>query len=88
MSFHQQLKLLLYQICSISPQQPSLLLSEVFQHLLSITMPPSRVSSATTGTDTWHQNERLIRRLYQDERQTLEQVKQTMETEYNFPQMP
>ncbi|ROV94878.1 hypothetical protein VSDG_07108 [Cytospora chrysosperma] len=48
----------------------------------------SRVASATAGTDPWRQNERLIRKLYQDERKTLEQVKLTMETEYNFPKIP
>lgn len=51
-------------------------------------MPTSRVASATAGTDPWRHNERLIRKLYQDERKTLEQVKLIMETEYNFPQIP
>lgn len=58
------------------------------QYLLSITMPPSGVPIAPAGNNPWRQNERLIRRLYQDERRTLEQVKQTMETEYNFPHVP
>ncbi|ROW10217.1 hypothetical protein VMCG_01753 [Cytospora schulzeri] len=52
-------------------------------------MPPTGVSPAPpAGTNPWSQNEHLIRRLYQDERKTLEQVKQIMETKHNFPKNP
>lgn len=51
-------------------------------------MSTSNVPQAPAETDLWHQHERLIRQLYQKERKTLEEVKQTMEAVHAFPKKP
>jgi 2-phosphoglycerate kinase len=51
-------------------------------------MPPHRRRLNELQDDVWKRNESTLRRLYLQERRTLQDVKYMMESEYGFPVIP
>ena len=59
-------------------------------HLIqkALIMESENIHSSSACEDLWDQHAPLIRQLYEVERKTLKQVKDILETEYQFPNSP
>lgn len=64
--------------------------SDILQlrHYHVATMPPAKRPLPDDEGDIWDRHQKLLQRLYETERKTLEDVKQIMEAEHGFPDIP